>query len=267
MGADVVGLQEVDTHRDAHGHVDQLDLLTRLTGFTAVAGPTLVHTRGRFGNAVLSRHPIVALRRHDLSLPAREPRGAVDVDVAWRPRGAVRVVVTHLGLRSGDRRFQVWRLLRTIGEERGDPLVLMGDFNEWRPGAPTLRRLTARFGRARALRTFPSRRPLLALDRIWAQPPAALADVAVHRSTLARVASDHLPIRARLVIARDRVTAAALRPPARRPRSAPRRAHGPPASSARRPDSTGRGPRPPGAPAADRGPGCRSARRTPAAGR
>jgi endonuclease/exonuclease/phosphatase family metal-dependent hydrolase len=200
VDADVVGLQEVDTHRDARGHLDQLDLLARLTGLTGVAGPTLLHARGRFGNAVLTRWRILAARRHDLSLPAREPRGAVDVDVAPPGSRVLRVIATHLGLRPGDRRFQVWRLLRAIGDDRDTPIVLLGDFNEWRPGASALRRLRARFGRSRAVRTFPSRRPLLALDRIWAQPASALRDVGVHRSPLAQVASDHLPVRATLVL-------------------------------------------------------------------
>ena len=87
---------------------------------------------------------------------------------------------------------RAWRERRRVRR----PLVLLGDVNEWFPAASALRRLHARFGRGRGVRTFPSRRPLLALDRVWVQPRAALTAVHAHRSPLARVASDHLPLRA-----------------------------------------------------------------------
>jgi endonuclease/exonuclease/phosphatase family metal-dependent hydrolase len=59
-----------------------------------------------------------------------------------------------------------------------------------------LRRLHRHFGRTPGLRSFPSNFPLLALDRIWMQPRAALIALEVHTSRWARVASDHLPVRA-----------------------------------------------------------------------
>ena len=60
--------------------------------------------------------------------------------------------------------------------------------------ARTLRQLGARFGRSSTVRTWPSRRPLFALDRIWVHPPEALASVWAHTSPTARHASDHLPL-------------------------------------------------------------------------
>ena len=47
---------------------------------------------------------------------------------------------------------------------------------------------------APAPRTFPSRWPLFALDRIWISPRQRLLQVQVHRTALSRVASDHLPL-------------------------------------------------------------------------
>ena len=58
--------------------------------------------------------------------------------------------------------------------------------------------LHRRFGPMPSLRTFPSRFPVFALDRIWVQPRASLLDVRVHRTPLARRASDHLPLTARV---------------------------------------------------------------------
>lgn len=61
-----------------------------------------------------------------------------------------------------------------------------------------LRMLVTHFRAAPAQRTFPSRLPVFALDRIWMHPADRLIDVTVHRSTRARVASDHLPLVARI---------------------------------------------------------------------
>jgi endonuclease/exonuclease/phosphatase family metal-dependent hydrolase len=50
-----------------------------------------------------------------------------------------------------------------------------------------------------APRTFPSRFPTFALDRVWVHPAARLVDIEVDRSEPARVASDHLPLVARVL--------------------------------------------------------------------
>ncbi|MGH7857369.1 MAG: endonuclease/exonuclease/phosphatase family protein, partial [Candidatus Binatia bacterium] len=147
-----------------------------------------------YGNAILTRYPVLAIRQIDLSVPLREPRGAVAVDVGVR-FGTLRVVGIHLGLQAAERRAQVERLLSELPAENV-PLVVAGDFNEWLPGSTVIRKLRARFDRPPALRSFPSWRPLLPLDRIFAEPTAALREVVIHRSILSRVASDHLPVRA-----------------------------------------------------------------------
>jgi endonuclease/exonuclease/phosphatase family metal-dependent hydrolase len=51
-------------------------------------------------------------------------------------------------------------------------------------------------GRSMAERSFPSRWPLFALDRVWARPRPALLALKAHRSPLAERASDHLPVKA-----------------------------------------------------------------------
>jgi endonuclease/exonuclease/phosphatase family metal-dependent hydrolase len=76
----------------------------------------------------------------------------------------------------------------------------MGDINEWFPPSPGLRSMNRHLGPTPALPSFPSRLPVLALDRIWVRPRGALVALAVHRSALARIASDHLPVRAELVL-------------------------------------------------------------------
>jgi endonuclease/exonuclease/phosphatase family metal-dependent hydrolase len=73
---------------------------------------------------------------------------------------------------------------------------VLGDINEWLPLGRPLRWMHALLGRSPAERSFPSRWPLFALDRVWVRPRHALLEFGAHRSALAAMASDHLPVRA-----------------------------------------------------------------------
>jgi len=192
LDADVVALQELQWQPAAA--LDLLADFARKLGCAGIAGPTLLEHTGHYGNAVLTRLPVRGVCRVDLSVPGREPRGALDL-MLEAPRGALRVIATHLGLAPAERRRQVRRILALLAPARPEPVVLMGDVNEWFLWGRTLRWLRAHFGRVPAPATFPARHPILALDRIWVAPRGLRADLAVHSTSLARIASDHLPLR------------------------------------------------------------------------
>ena len=203
LDADIVALQEVAA-RDRRGKlIDQFAYLAEATGFDAVPGPCLIDRRGMFGNVLLTRRPVTAVRRIDLSVPGREPRGAIDVNVATGGRD-VRVVTAHLGLRLTERRQQVAKLLNMLdgdpAESEGRPCILLGDLNEWRRRGGSLQPIESNLGPMPISSTFPSWCPALPLDRIFAVGESAEARpsvaVEVHRSRGARIASDHLPLRA-----------------------------------------------------------------------
>lgn len=202
LNADVVALQEVESmpREEASPEqegLDQFEYLAAATGFGVVPGPTLLNHRSQYGNVLLTRLPVTAVRKIDLSVPRREPRGALDVDLDAGGR-SLRVIATHFGLRARERRSQVSRLFEALATDRNRLLILLGDFNEWRWRSPVLRVIQAHLGRDISVKTFPARRPVFALDRIWVQPRTALATVRVHVSPAARMASDHLPICASL---------------------------------------------------------------------
>lgn len=194
IGADVVALQEVPLGGPAS--VDVLSIVRERLGLHAAEGPTLDGPLRRYGNAVLSRWPIEAVRTLDLSFGSREPRGALDADLSCNGH-ALRIVATHLGLSPAERRHQIRRLLECFDTD-AMPVVLLGDINEWFMWGRPLRWLCAHFQRAPAPATFPSRRPVFALDRIWIRPRQRLLQVHVHGTPLARLASDHLPLVARI---------------------------------------------------------------------
>ncbi|CAN7572128.1 endonuclease/exonuclease/phosphatase family protein [Trinickia sp. LjRoot230] len=199
LDADVIALQEVPL-----GGTDAPDLLAHLretSGMYAVEGPTFATPRRRYGNAVLSRLPIRAARSVDLSFHRREPRGALDADVECGST-ILRVVATHLGLSASERSAQVRSLLAAFDTSEL-PVILLGDINEWFVHGRALRTLVTHFRRAPAPRTFPTFCPVFALDRIWVHPGEWLTGVSVHRSALARRASDHFPLIAQIDIPSD----------------------------------------------------------------
>lgn len=191
IGADIYGLQEVDS-RPRRGHeLDQFHLFGWLTGFHVVAGPNIVRGLHRYGNALLSRWPIRRTSLHDVSVGGFERRGIIDVelDIDGMP---LRVMTTHLGLRRHERRIQLSRLSTILDQDEAVSTVVMGDFNIWGWENATLHRLG--HPPLAGARSWPARCPLFRFDRIWTRPATLCGKVVAHRTALAQRASDHLPV-------------------------------------------------------------------------
>jgi endonuclease/exonuclease/phosphatase family metal-dependent hydrolase len=200
LDADIVALQEVDRRfGDRRGILD-LDALRAATGLEPVPLTDRLGdlSHGWHGNLILYRKAKLE-DAHVLHLPGFEPRGAIvaDLRISDQP---LRVIGTHLGLLKSSRLAQSERLAQEI---RADAATLMmGDLNEWRQG-PGCSLMPIKSGlralqSARTVSSFPASRPFLPLDRILGCTNAAITDLTPHDSPLARLASDHLPIRARL---------------------------------------------------------------------
>jgi endonuclease/exonuclease/phosphatase family metal-dependent hydrolase len=197
LDAQVIGLQEVNSKTGAGIEEAQMDYLAQVTGLQAVPGSTVRREDSQYGNVLLTGYPVVEIRLVDLSVPGREPRGAIDAMLDIHGR-AVRVIVTHLGLTVSERRKQVELLVPILRNQKEYPVILLGDTNEWLPLSRAIRTLHRCLGKAPAKPTFPARFPLFPLDRIWVRPREALQTVRVHRSPLAKIASDHLPLRVKV---------------------------------------------------------------------
>lgn len=211
INPDIVALQEVCHHHTATAHGDQFAYFRDRTGMHAVTGLNLMFGRRPFGNALLSRWPIVSVRRIDLSVYGREPRGAIDADIDVNGH-KLRVIATHLGLGPGERRRQVERIANLLNGRDDVPTLVMGDFNVFGRQRRLLHQIGAPLARKDCPASFPARMPLLGLDRIWTRPLMMTQSLVAHRSALAAVASDHLPIVAKVALRHSHVAGGQVEP-------------------------------------------------------
>jgi endonuclease/exonuclease/phosphatase family metal-dependent hydrolase len=188
---DFIGLQELENRRLDGELVSEY--LGRRLGMYAYPGSTLKRQDAPYGNLLLSRQRAREIRLHDISSTGREPRGLIEAEYRLLGR-RIRLLVTHFGLTAPERRKQAEMACRLIPQHRGDLDVLLGDFNEWRPGSYPLRTLARRFGAVARRRSWPARWPLLALDGICVSSGPARTAVRAETSYPARFASDHLPV-------------------------------------------------------------------------
>jgi endonuclease/exonuclease/phosphatase family metal-dependent hydrolase len=207
IDADVIGLQEVES-RHGRSTTDQAEALGAALGMRCVEGPLLRGDRGWYGNALLSRSPIHAVRRVLFENRRGEPRGAI---VAELDGGGARwrILTTHLDLHSGRRRRQFEHVLDAILPAHRTPTVVIGDFNEWWPFNRGLALLRSHAILPDAPPTFPSHWPVLALDRMALSACRTCGPLRRHKTPLSRVASDHLPIYADVVVAPETAAGAA----------------------------------------------------------
>lgn len=183
--ADLVFLQEVQGHRERKGGRRRERDWPRGSQFEFIAdrlwphfayGRNAVYVSGHHGNAILSKYPISSWENVDVSTNRLEKRGLLHAAIEV-PRHAkpLHAVCLHLGLLQAERETQVRslcdRIRRVVPD--GAPLIVAGDFNDWRERAtPVLRRelgleevfmsLTGAHAR-----TYPSWLPALRLDRIY----------------------------------------------------------------------------------------------------
>ncbi len=203
--ADIVCLQEVRRHHrkleKAFTRWPDLDQANYLSpdGYESVYRTNATTRHGEHGNALLSRWPVVATHHSDVSDHRFEQRGLLHVQL-WVEGRELHVVVVHLGLIHASRERQVARLGVYLQREvpAQAPLIVAGDFNDW--SAQLLKPMAAldlqTFDGIR-LPTYPSRLPLLHLDRIFVRGLRLLSAHVPHGRAWSRM-SDHLPLIAQL---------------------------------------------------------------------
>ena len=203
LEADVIALQEIMNVNSDDPRLAQARYLAReLSEYSWCFGENRILRGGPYGNMTLSRFPIKFFSNYDVTWRKRERRGCLRSDLVLSGKAGVHFFNVHLGTGFIERRHQARKLVSTDilrhGKIRG-PKIVAGDFNEWTRGLAS--RLMGenfksidwkRFLRSR--RTYPSILPFLHLDHIYFDHCFELKHFRLHRSRVALVASDHLPI-------------------------------------------------------------------------
>lgn len=179
VGADIVFLQEIHGNHERHPqrytdwpNMPQYEFLADSIWPQFAYGRNAVYPHGDHGNALLSKFQIVSYDNLDISQSGHENRGLLHCVLRLPGTGQeVHAICIHLGLREVHRQQQLRLLEQRIREIPADaPLVVAGDFNDWRQKADLSQSgLKEVFvdAQGKPARTFPARLPLLALDRIY----------------------------------------------------------------------------------------------------
>ena len=204
--ADVIFLQEVvgENIQKAAKHSDwpdkpQHEYIAGEAGFNHVYGKNAVYTFGHHGNAILSRYPILFYEQVDISTNRLEKRGMLYAKLKLPGRGKdLHCICLHLGLlhRSRKKQFRKVREYIQKAVPADEPLIVAGDFNEWRRGKKNELETLLLMKDAglqlygHKLKTFPSVLPVFPLDRIYLRGFKALSASVIHKGSCARL-SDH----------------------------------------------------------------------------
>jgi len=196
----VVVLQEADRRFGARQSALPFHMLAEHSVYRPVPYEMRNGSIGWHGNAILVGPRVEIVRHQPLHLPTLEPRGAVLADLSISG-AALRVVGMHLDLSGLWRRRQARAILNEL-EEQPTPLptLLAGDLNEWSETGGCLRDFGQHHRAVPLGPSFHARRPVGRLDRMFVSQEISVEASGVYRSVLARMASDHLPVWAKISI-------------------------------------------------------------------
>ena len=186
LSPDIVFLQEVQGMQSKHAQrIDnwpeeaQQDFLAADVWQSTAYGSNVIYDHGHHGNAILSQFPIEHSHNQDVTHHRFERRGLLHCVInipGWTT--PLHCVCVHLSLFARSRRKQMDALATYLESitATGSPLIIAGDFNDWRNEADGL--LSERLGLTEVFggtggdggspgRSFPAKRPVLRLDRIY----------------------------------------------------------------------------------------------------
>ncbi len=211
IDADIVLLQEVDEGVPRSRELNLAKEISQACHFPYYAlGHNVSLKKGYYGNATLSRFPIVRERNINLTIDNRKRRGCqhtiLSIDHPGKNDILLDVFNLHLGLSAKERQKQAGLLFHSSEYRRvtkNTPCIVAGDFNDWRSLLRALFIEGMEFNCATdksvprgevPLKTFPSFSPKGGLDRIYYKGPIQMSEVSLYKKKIARIASDHLPI-------------------------------------------------------------------------
>jgi len=214
LDADIVFLQEVVGQHKGHAArfenwppSPQHEFLADSVWADFAYGKNAVYNEGHHGNAILSRYPITRWDNEDVSAHRFESRGLLHCEISvpdWPEK--LHCVCVHLGLFKRGQSQQLLALEQRIEQlvPQQAPLVIAGDFNDWREmaGRILVERLNLseafELTGGRAARSYPSALPLFRLDRIYVRGFHVVKAQVHHGRPWSKI-SDHAVLSARMI--------------------------------------------------------------------
>lgn len=202
LDADVIALQEIASLSGGRKEQNQAQYLADAVGFNYHIGETRKWRGATYGNVVLSRFPIREVQVYDLTASRREARGCIRCDIEIAQGKIVHLFNVHLGTGYLERRKQAHLLVSRdvlLAPKLKHSRLVIGDFNEWTHGLVS-RMLQQKFQSVdiqlhlNRTRTYPGVLPIMHLDHMYFDRALAMEQFMLHRSRMALMASDHLPL-------------------------------------------------------------------------
>ncbi len=202
LDADVVLLQEVDAGVKRSNGDKQTELLGEMVGMRYHSWFPNVHVGGggQYGNAILSKYPLIESTNIDLTIRFKKARSVLHGVIRIRHDDVDRTVHVfnmHLGLARFERRIQLGKFLDChpfANLHHETPIIVGGDLNDVYGGLGELLQPAGFRGIERRPLTFPAWGPVRPLDAIFVRGCVNFLKLARCESDLARKASDHRPL-------------------------------------------------------------------------
>ena len=206
LGPDLVALQEVDNKTTRAKGLDLTAELSQRTGMKGIFGKAMDYAGGGYGEAVLTRHPVIYIMNNPLPhTPNAEPRAALEIQIELPNKEIIVFVGTHLDhLRDQNNRMNQAGRIKELYQDYDLPVILAGDLNAT-PGSDPINLLSRQWSYASEgdpQPTMPSVNPRRKIDYIMYKPKDRWKVIEV-RVIDEKVASDHCPMFAVLELIPD----------------------------------------------------------------
>lgn len=199
---DIVLMQEVDDLVPRSRQDKQVELFAEALEMNYYAYQRNVSLkRGHYGNAILSRFPLVDVQDINLTIPLKKRRRCLLAHCHLKYDGHQRTLLIanlHLGLAAFERRMQLRKILEhhvIQHTHRHTPMIVGGDYNDvWQNLGKQIMVPAGFQASGKAISTFPAAFPARALDHLFFKGDLKLHHAFASRSKIASQASDHLPL-------------------------------------------------------------------------
>lgn len=200
--ADFILLQEVDRYAPRSKKEDTPQIIANELGMYYSVGMNVKLKKGEYGNATLSRFPIIDSNNINLKWGIKKTRGCL-VTTIDTPATKIIIMNIHLGLAGFEREWQIKKIIQYISKKYENfPLILAGDSNDRNH---KLDKILMKVGLMDSLQensfyTFPSYAPIWRLDKIYINQLVSPGINSVIKNKLSKITSDHLPLKGEFTI-------------------------------------------------------------------